>query len=138
MASSDHPDQPAETRNSVRAVLLVLLSLALGIGGLLFWRLAITEVGGFTLGGGESFGQFGTLLTQWPFWIGTLLLGGVAIISLELYGNEALSSVIPLYSIGYVLVALVDRFVFDQPVPLQRWVGIALIMSGVVVVVRAN
>lgn len=121
----------------MRAVLLVLSSLVLGIGGLLLWRMAINEVGGFTLESTEAFGQFGALLLQWAFWLGTLLLGGVAIISLELYGNEALSSVLPLYSIGYVIVALVDRFVFGQVVPLQRWVGIALILAGVVVVVRA-
>lgn len=121
----------------MRAVLLVLLSLALGIGGLLLWRMAINEVGGFTLDSTEAFEQFGALLMRWSFWVGTLLLGGVAIISLELYGNEALSSVLPLYSIGYVIVALVDRFVFGHAVPLQRWVGIVLILAGVAVVVRA-
>lgn len=138
MSEVEHTRAQVRSRSNVRAVLLVMLSLALGIGGLLLWRHAIAGAGGFALDGVEAFSQFGALLTQWSFWVGTLLLGGVAVISLELYGNEALSSVLPLYSVGYIVVALVDRFVFGQVVPLQRWLGILLILAGVVVVVRSN
>jgi drug/metabolite transporter (DMT)-like permease len=122
----------------VRAIILVLVSLSLGVAGLLLWRHAIAGVGGFTLGANGTLGQLWALLGHWAFWTGNLLLVGVALISLELYGNDALSTVIPLYSVGYVLVALVDRFALGQPVPLGRWVGIGFILVGVVFVIRST
>lgn len=122
----------------MRAIVLVLVSLSLGVAGLLLWRHALAGVGGFTLGAGGTLTQLWALIGHWAFWAGNLLLVGVALISLELYGNDALSTVIPLYSIGYILVALVDRFALGQQVPVGRWVGIGFILVGVVFVIRST
>ncbi|WP_052664292.1 hypothetical protein [Nitriliruptor alkaliphilus] len=121
----------------MRAIVLVLVSLSLGVAGLLLWRHAIAGVGGFTLGASGTLAQLWALLGHWAFWAGNLLLVGVALISLELYGNQALSTVIPLYSLGYILVAFVDRFALGQPVPVGRWIGIGFILVGVVFVIRS-
>lgn len=42
-----------------------------------------------------------------------------------------LTYVLPATSLGYVLLALVARFVLHEQVSLVRWMGIALISSGV-------
>jgi uncharacterized membrane protein len=47
-----------------------------------------------------------------------------------------LSYVLPVTSIGYVLVALAGRFFLGEGVTWTRWSGIALIVSGVVLVGR--
>jgi uncharacterized membrane protein len=47
-----------------------------------------------------------------------------------------LSYVLPVTSIGYVLVALAGHFFLGESVSLFRWSGIALIVSGVVLVGR--
>jgi uncharacterized membrane protein len=47
-----------------------------------------------------------------------------------------LSYVLPVTSIGYVLVALAGRFFLGESVSMLRWSGIALIVSGVVLVGR--
>jgi uncharacterized membrane protein len=45
-----------------------------------------------------------------------------------------LSYVLPVTSIGYVLVALTGKFLLHEQISLQRWAGIMLIMSGVALV----
>lgn len=45
-----------------------------------------------------------------------------------------LSYVLPLTSIGYVLVALLGRVLLNEQITATRWVGIALIVTGVAVV----
>jgi drug/metabolite transporter (DMT)-like permease len=42
-----------------------------------------------------------------------------------------LTYVLPASSFGYVLVALIGRFVFHEQIPTTRWLGIALITAGV-------
>jgi drug/metabolite transporter (DMT)-like permease len=42
-----------------------------------------------------------------------------------------LTYVLPASSLGYVLVALIARFVFHEQVSVMRWLGIAMISAGV-------
>ncbi len=42
-----------------------------------------------------------------------------------------LTYVLPASSFGYVLVALIARFVFQEQIPVTRWLGIAMITAGV-------
>jgi len=42
-----------------------------------------------------------------------------------------LSYVLPVTSIGYVLVALAGRLFLAEQIPVKRWAGIALIVAGV-------
>ena len=42
-----------------------------------------------------------------------------------------LTYVLPASSFGYVLVALIARFVFHEQISVTRWVGIAMITAGV-------
>jgi uncharacterized membrane protein len=45
-----------------------------------------------------------------------------------------LSYVLPVTSIGYVLVALTGKFLLNEQITARRWAGILLIMSGVALV----
>lgn len=45
-----------------------------------------------------------------------------------------LSYVLPVTSVGYVLVAIVGHVFLDEQISLKRWTGIALIMGGVALV----
>lgn len=45
-----------------------------------------------------------------------------------------LSYVLPVTSIGYVLVAIVGRVFLNEQISAKRWAGIALIMGGVALV----
>ena len=49
-----------------------------------------------------------------------------------------LSYVLPVTSVGYVLVALVGRFFLHEQITTGRWIGISLIMLGVALVTRTE
>jgi drug/metabolite transporter (DMT)-like permease len=65
---------------------------------------------------------------------------GVALLVLWMMSRMALLSwadlsyVLPVTSIGYVLVALVGRLLLHEEITDRRWAGIALIMVGVALV----
>lgn len=65
---------------------------------------------------------------------------GVALLILWMGSRMALLSwadlsyVLPVTSVGYVLVALAGRVLLHEQITPQRWAGIALIMTGVALV----
>ena len=120
-----------------RPLLLVLAAISLGLGGLYLVRSALVQVGGFELLSNAAPRQLVRLLGHWRFWAGGVLIAGVLLISLELYGSEELSKVVPLYSLSYVLIALIGQLFLGERVTVQRWIGIVTIVCGVVVLLRS-
>jgi drug/metabolite transporter (DMT)-like permease len=66
-------------------------------------------------------------------WVGTgivLLLGFFASYMTALSWAD-LTYVLPASSLGYVLLALIARFALHEKISLTRWLGIALVSTGV-------
>jgi uncharacterized membrane protein len=120
-----------------RAFALVLVAIVLGLAGLYLVRAALVHVGGFRLGSASAVPHLADLVLEWRFWVGGALIGVILLISLELYGSEELSKVVPLYSLSYVLIALIGQAFLGEDVTLQRWAGILTIVTGVVVLLRS-
>src|SRR4051794_21985005 len=121
----------------VRALLLVLVAIACGLAGLYLVRAALADVGGFTLGSPTAVRQLRRLCAKRGFWAGGAFIGFVLLVSLDLYGSEDLSKVVPLYSLSYVLIALIGQLFLGERVTLRRWTGILLIVAGVVILLRS-
>jgi drug/metabolite transporter (DMT)-like permease len=126
-----------DRKAGMRPLILVLISIGCGLGALYLVRAALVDVGGFTLDARTGVEQFGRLLGEWRFWAGAVLLAGVMAISLELYGSEELSKVVPLYSLSYVVIALVGKVFLGEDVAAMRWAGILAIVCGVVLLQRS-
>jgi uncharacterized membrane protein len=65
---------------------------------------------------------------------GVLLLILWTLSRMALLSWADLSYVLPVTSIGYVLVAILGRVFLDEQISVQRWAGIALIVGGVALV----
>src|SRR3954447_904951 len=65
---------------------------------------------------------------------GVLLLILWTLSRMALLSWADLSYVLPVTSIGYVLVAILGHFFLDERISFQRWAGIALIVGGVALV----
>jgi drug/metabolite transporter (DMT)-like permease len=128
------PSQPPPIR---RAFVLVLTAIVLGLSGLYLVRAALVDVGGFTLGSAGAPEHLVELAVDWRFWAGGALIFCILLISLELYTSEELSKVVPLYSLSYVVIALIGQLFLGEHVTLQRWAGIVTIITGVVVLLRS-
>ena len=120
-----------------RALFLVLAAIACGLGGLYLVRAALVEVGGFALGSPTATRQLRRLVRTSRFWAGGALILVVLLVSLDLYGSEELSQVVPLYSLSYVLIALIGQLFLGERVTLRRWIGILTIVTGVVVLLQS-
>jgi uncharacterized membrane protein len=75
-----------------------------------------------------------TVLFQPSVTLGVVLLILWLMSRMTLLSWADLSYVLPVTSIGYVLVALVGHIFLDELIPAKRWAGIALIVAGVALV----
>lgn len=121
----------------VQALLLVLVAVGSGLGALYLIRAALVDVGGFTLGSPTAARQLRRLCRERRFWAGGGLLLVVLLVSLDLYGGEDLSKVVPLYSLSYVVIAIIGQLFLGERVTLRRWAGILLIVTGVLVLLES-
>lgn len=95
---------------------------------------AVGPIAGF----GALLGAAGTLATH------PAVLGGLAcyVVSVVVWivalSRVDVSIAYPLLSIGYLVNALLAMWLFDEAVSMQRWLGIGVILIGVVIVARSG
>jgi drug/metabolite transporter (DMT)-like permease len=71
------------------------------------------------------------------FVVGGLVIFAVsAVIWLMVLSRASLSFAYPFASLSYLVIVLADRFVLGESVPPLRWVGVFLIMAGIVLVAQ--
>jgi drug/metabolite transporter (DMT)-like permease len=73
-----------------------------------------------------------------------LIIGGLALYAVSSIGfivvlsRANISIVSPLLSISYLFTVLGGKIIFNEPVPPLRFVGVALIMAGVILVLKGQ
>lgn len=86
---------------------------------------------------GSTASLFASLLNPW-------VIGGIALLTfwtvtrMALLSWADLSFVLPVTSLGYVLNALLGRFLLSETVTPERWFGTGLIVAGSVLVARTT
>ena len=91
--------------------------------------------------------QMGMVLSFSPFayvhaFLNPWIVGGVLVLSLWMFTNLTLLSradlsyVLPVTSVSYVLIAIMGQLVLHERVDTFRWIGIAMITLGVMLVGR--
>jgi len=71
-------------------------------------------------------------------WLGLVLFGLSAVVWLGVLSRVSLSFGYPFASLTYVVIVVVDRFVLGQSVPSARWIGVAAIVAGILVIARTS
>lgn len=128
----------ATTKETSRTMLIALILLSVGLAAVAQLTLKagmnrVTEANGAaTLSGGS----LKAIASNPVVWAGLALFGLSALAWLFVLSRTSLSFAYPFASLTYLLIVLVDRFVFHEEVPPARWVGVALIMAGIVLVAR--
>lgn len=78
--------------------------------------------------------KFLSYFTNLPIMVGLTLYGLSAFIWIAALEKVQLSFAYPMAALGYVLVAVMSFFIFNEPMSLTRIVGLAIIVLGVVVI----
>ncbi|MGH2724450.1 MAG: EamA family transporter [Actinomycetota bacterium] len=71
-------------------------------------------------------------------WGGLALFGLSALFWLLVLSRASLSFAYPFAALTYVLILVFDRVVLNEPVVALRWGGVALIITGLVLVSRTS
>jgi drug/metabolite transporter (DMT)-like permease len=78
--------------------------------------------------------EYGAVLFQPWVTAGVLLLVVWQLSRMALLSWADLSYVLPVTSVGYVVVALIGKLLLNEAISNRRWAGILLIMAGVALV----
>lgn len=116
-----------------RSMMLLLVSVALGVGGQLVIKMGIGRAGDLQELLAESPWRFvAAVAGSPPILFGIGLYAVSMVLWLLVLSRVDLSLAYPMLALGYVGVLFVSRFVLGEKIPLMRWVGTGLIVAGVI------
>ena len=102
------------------------------VAGQVFLKTAMMHTGRF----GLTWRFVRDALTTWQLAASGVCMALASLIWFYILKHYALSLAYPMISISYVFGMLASIFFFHETVPLMRWIGVLLIMSGVALVAR--
>jgi undecaprenyl phosphate-alpha-L-ara4N flippase subunit ArnE len=116
----------------LKIILLTILQCLFLSGGQVCFKFAVQKIGKFTL----SWTYIADILTNW--W---LLASGVNLIAATILWGYILkhfkfSVAYPITAIAYIFGILAAVFIFHETVPPTRWLGVGLIIVGVILIVK--
>ena len=111
----------------IKIIILTIFQCFLLASGQVCFKLAVEKINKFQW----SWACFADLLTNW--W---LLASGICLISATILWGFILkyfpfSVAYPVTAFAYVFGMLAAIFIFNETVPLTRWIGVGLIILGV-------
>lgn len=114
----------------LRLLALALVQSALLALGQVTLKVSLQQLGVFSW----SWAFFSRVFTCVWFALCGLCFALSSVLWMYIVKHFPLSQAYPLISLSYVMGMLAAVFIFHEAVPLIRWVGVALIMVGVVLV----
>jgi len=111
--------------------LSVIQSLLLS-GGQVLLKYALERMGRFEL----TWSFFGRLLVNWPFLGCGLCYGAGTVLWMYILKKFPFSMAYPMISLSYVFGMVAAIVFFHESIPVVRWIGVFLIISGCVLIAR--
>lgn len=109
-----------------------LLQCMLLTGGQVLLKYGLAKAGDFSM----SLSYFQKLLINWQFICCGLCYGAGSILWMYIIKHFPFSMAYPMVSLSYVMGMFAAIFFFHEQIPLTRWVGVFLIMSGCVLIAK--
>ena len=116
----------------IKLIILATIQSFLLASSQVFLKLATMRMDKFSL----TWAYFKDLLVNWQLALSGISIATATIIWMYILKRFELSVAYPLISISYIFGMLAAIFIFHETVPLTRWIGVGLIMAGVVFLVR--
>ncbi len=119
------------------SLLLILMAVVIGVTGQLSLKAGMNHVG--TIDGSSLAHPLETLsnVVRSPMvWVGLVLYGFGAVAWLIVLSRLDLSFAYPFLALSYAITPILAWRLLDEPVSALRWLGIAVIILGVVIVSR--
>lgn len=105
--------------------LILLLNIVLLVAGQTIWKLGLEKAGGLDAGNWLQV-MFSPLIM-----LGILIYGAATVLWLYVLSRLPISVAYPLQSFAFVLAMLIALFFFKESIPVNRWIGTAVILAGI-------
>ena len=136
---NDAPDQVLIEKGSRKMLIaLILMSVVLAGFAQITLKAGVNHVTD-AAGGGElhmNGASLRSLLSSPIVWGGLVLFGLSAIVWLFALSRASLSYAYPFAALSYVLIVLFSVLVLHETVPALRWLGVAFIVTGIMLVAQ--
>ncbi len=123
-----------ERRLRVKTLAVVCLMVVCGAVGNVFLKRGMDRIGAVELAPASLAHAFWLTVTSAPIWLGVVCLLGFFLLYLLVLSWADYSYVMPASAFGYAVVAFLGVAVLGEAVSLRRWMGVALICLGVMLV----
>jgi len=112
----------------VKTYLLLLMAILLGVTGQLLLKFGMSRRPGF------RFRDLATLTRDLPILAGFCCYSMATLLYLRALASLNLSVAFPTVSLGYVLVIIMSKVCFKEPISPMRWMAVLIICAGVTLV----
>lgn len=119
------------------ALLLILLSTAFGVAGQTALKLGVSQPGVAETATGV-FSIIGLIFKSPLVMLGLVFYAAGALAWIAVLARLDLSVAYPFLALNFVLVTLSGRFLLGETVPPLRWLGILVIIAGILLVARST
>lgn len=118
-----------------KSIVLIIVSVVLGLAGQLCLKIGMNQLGELNLSSLRSIVQtFVQVFTTPLVLLGLAFYGVSSIFWLVVLSRVDLSYAYPLLAMMYVLIPLASKYILHETVPPRRWLGIAVVVVGVLLV----
>lgn len=119
---------------SIQGLMLIFVAASMMSAASLMLRGSIDAVGGFADNIATIHQDIFALLLQPIFIIGVILYGGGTLLWMRVLSTEPISVGYPiLMSFAFVTITLGAAAFFNEPITVQRVIGMAIIVTGVII-----
>jgi len=117
-------------------IVLVVFSVLLGSLGQITLKMGADKVGKLDLSPGLLLPELLRVFRTPEMIVGVLLFGVSFVTWIKVLTGSQLSLAYPMLSLGYINVVLLSSLLFNEPITLAKICGIALIITGVLILHR--
>ncbi len=124
----------SEKRLRIKTLVMVLAMVVCANAGDLLLKLGMTEIGAVGISASALSRAFWMTVTSGKIWLGIIFLIGFMVSYMTVLSWADYSYVMPAGAFGYAILTLLAVVFLHESVSPKRWVGVALICVGVLLV----
>ena len=117
----------------MKNIILILSSVALNALAQLFIRQGMLKIGSVSLKLEQLWNMCISFFSNLYLWGGMLCYGVSIILWMVVLSKVNVSLAYPFLSVGYIITAVMAYFFLNEPLTLQKCIGIAVICLGVII-----
>lgn len=123
-----------ESRLRIKTLCVVLVMVVCANVGDLMLKLGMVQIGAVHISGSGVWRALLSTIHNGMIWLGILFLIGFTLTYMTAVSWADYSYVMPVGAFGYAIQTMLAVMVLHEAVTTQRWVGVVLIVAGVLLV----